>query len=1151
MQSFARSSTFILAMVCWMPTSVLAEVPTVTATGQVVDGNGDPVAGAKVLVVGNRSYPRPSHSHTGFMTGVTDERGEFAIGWPKTDRRFLQSPDVSIVAYDGDGSMAMTRMRLAQMIAGLTARVNMIDPVKQPVRIVDESGGPVVGARVSTARIGSQTVPFAIIDESGTGQSDDRGAATFAGVTSPLLKQVYVTGSKIGNHRVEVTTDADGQRVAVIRRGHALEGQLRWSDSGAPPTKLDWSGLQLTFVAGQRGESTYTWSDVAVSSSGTFTTDPLVPESTIVVPKFAADMPFALDEELFIGIDRFASSEPIEIPIRWATRVHGKIIDGADGSPVAGVLVQTYDDYEAVFSDTDGTFTTLHSSDRPSYYPTDVFGDRVMGSDFFVYPQELAIDHQVSTAPVSIQPMSSAVGRVVDEAGSAVSGATIRCEYKIGRFGNAIELYSDRDGRFEFPGVTDGSAVTLSAMTNTSEENGLMTQEPTSLVLSADASPVLVVKPRYGLRVRGRVVDSSGQPVQDAIVQVRYAELSEPENYSGPSYQAVNAFEFDAPITTDAEGRFASPATMNWQRKFSVQIQAPAKRTLATYWKDAARAGQSASDLDLGTLSMIDQPAQRTRTLRVVDGEDGRAIESARLVFLSGLHGRATARTGNDGAATLSVRDGLQLMGVAATGYRTQAISVELGTSDLPPIRLSPLASGSPPERTPVKHDATRLREATKRLLTQVAPPFQNDTTHRAQIYYTALAFADFETTLATVKMLGGKNVFGNEALGQALTGMDWLTPEQIQTAMPLADERSRLFLTLMQAGRSKDADKRLEYLGEAIVLARGQTGDDHLYAVGAVVDGLLMAGELDVAKDLLVETYELHPELAETLETGERKKMTGVARFFTPLYALIDYDAAMRLIELTASNGETGSTQAKAMVYVASQDPEGWRAIRKRDSIDAISSDAFMWFRMRFPWSNFDAALQTLEQIDERRKLVAWVQVLESDLKHADGRAVESDERLRLIREAVPMIDASEYEYDAAHASIQATKLAKVVADMDRELAEMLVFEAMWNCDLGPTIIPMEEPARLAGELAGYDEGLARALLTPMVADWSFLFGQYDQGYSFQSNGIIAAAARIDPDWAIELCRDLGERYFGDEPARKYETIKSIFDAWVGEVSR
>lgn len=548
---------------------------------------------------------------------------------------------------------------------------------------------------------------------------------------------------------------------------------------------------------------------------------------------------------------------------------------------------------------------------------------------------------------------------------------------------------------------------------------------------------------------------------------------------------------------------------------------------------------------------MTDEPVLRNRTIRVLDREDDAQITSARIVFLSGLHGRTTARTGNDATTNLWVHDGLQLMGVSAPGYRPQIISIQLGNAEMQPVRLSRLGSDDRPQRKPARGDVSIYREATKRLLSQVTPPLQNDPPHRARIYYSAMAFADFESTLATVKFLGGRKVANNATLGSALLNMDWLTPEQIQMSISLADENSRLHLALMQARGTDDENKRLEYLGEAIVLASQQSGDDHLYAVSAVADALLVADEFKVARNLLEETYRMHPELSEALNAGTQKKMIGVARYFTPLYALIDYDAAIRLIELTASNGETDAIKAKAQIYVAAHDPGRWRTIRKRDSIDSISSDAIQWFRMRFPWSDFDSGASVIEQIDDGRKLVMWVQLMESSLKHADGRTVTAETRLRSIRAALPMIEPSRYEYGTAHASIQAVKLAKLAADLDPDLAEQFLFEAIWNRDLGPTAVPMKDPAQLAGELAGYDVDLARDLVSPALGDWSFLFGQQDNSSLFQDNTIIAAAARIDPDWAISLCRDLGDRHFGDESARKYETVKSIVDAWIAESVR
>jgi protocatechuate 3,4-dioxygenase beta subunit len=124
-------------------------------------------------------------------------------------------------------------------------------------------------------------------------------------------------------------------------------------------------------------------------------------------------------------------------------------------------------------------------------------------------------------------------------------------------------------------GVHEDAAVTLTAMTDS-----MMTTEPASLLLTPDASVELMLRPRHAIKVRGRIVDSQGDPVKGAAVTIRTPQVSQQESYGGEDASAVPLLNLGAAIATDAKGHFVSPPTVDWDRRLSLEIRASDQRTL-------------------------------------------------------------------------------------------------------------------------------------------------------------------------------------------------------------------------------------------------------------------------------------------------------------------------------------------------------------------------------------------------------------------------------------------------------------------------------------------------------------------------------------------------------------------------------------------
>lgn len=1116
----------------------------INAAGRVMNSDGNPVAGVRVRIVGQRGWSFNPRKPAGSVQTITQTDGRFQTSWPETDRWFRQSPDLLVIADDGVDSLAVSKVPLRKFMAGLPLELKLADGASGSVRIVDSNGQPIQDAEVSAAKMGQYTLSYGVDAAETFGRSNLEGLVTFPGVRSVELTHVYVSSPVIGTQCLELTVDQDGQRIAVAKPTTKLWGSVSSTEDLVSGEPVDWSGLMVTLTTRQADDSSYVWSDTPVQSSGRFATGPLGDGELSILVEFPDSLPYALVPEQQFNFKRPDPGDPVDISLQRATAVTGKVIDSVDGSPLEGIYIQVTDSRPPVFSDSDGLFTFWHDQSRINYFPTDVWGRHVMGGAFFIYPQGLPEDHKLSIPSVAMEPASDAIGKVVDQDGEAVSGAIVRVEYKKERFSSSEEFYSGIDGEFRFAGITDGTGVSITAMTDT-----LMTDSSTSLTLASDSRPVLTVAPRHGLRVRGRLVDAKGEPIEKARVEVRVPTVIQKEFQSGLDNQVTAAFANAEPILTDADGRFVSPATLDWERKFSITASAARKRDLATYWRDGEPAGRSGGDLDLGDLVMLDSPESRVRSIRVVDDATGEPIESARAILLSSLHGRTAARSSSDGSLAIKATDGPCVLAIEAASYRPTIRPIDWGSDAVGEVRL--VRPGSPMDtRVGASQDVTKQRSAAQALLKLAPPPFPTGTPHRQRLYAMAMAFADFDAAVATVKMLGGKDAENNAGLGDGLVNMSWLTPAQIESAMSLADEKMQFYLRSQQAERSNDVDKKLEYLGEAIVISRARTGADRLYAIGAIVDQLLALGEVELSKELIIEGWQSNPELAAVLESGTRKKerkpMTGEARVFAPLYALIDFDAAMDFLTFAATMGEIESLQAKAMTYVAAVDADAWSAIAKRRGIKEISGEGLSWFRGGIPFANFDDAVATMAWIEPANaKIEPLLDLAESNLMKADGSQPSDAQRAAVIAEVLAICNSKDEGYSDPPISSLAARAAKLVSPWDTELAEQLLFAAFWTCEGDTTILPMNTEMLLAAELAELDVSLAEALVRPCFDDWSWLLGDRDRDVIFTGNRPLAAAAAIDPAWAVELATRLSESHFVDEPSRIYETLYSIIQQW------
>lgn len=246
-----------------------------TTVGHVVDGHGDPVAGASIFTRGIQtsgdrvSFGDFNHGNSRVDPGaVTDANGEFLITGPDSIEKWVLlvearnlSPKVfpDVVA-GGDGGLL--RLETGAMVTGLVLRDGQPFP------------GAVVGMRQVDGNAFSSVDPDTIA-------SDEQGRFTFSNV--PAVND-YAFSGVIGSMgpwalRTIVRTVGETDSVTVLpplslERGYRLEGRVVLSDGRPVP-----AGTELT-LARQLAPKPLV---LTLADDGRFAIDGLPPETIVLL----------------------------------------------------------------------------------------------------------------------------------------------------------------------------------------------------------------------------------------------------------------------------------------------------------------------------------------------------------------------------------------------------------------------------------------------------------------------------------------------------------------------------------------------------------------------------------------------------------------------------------------------------------------------------------------------------------------------------------------------------------------------------------------------------------------------------------------------------------------------------------------------------
>jgi protocatechuate 3,4-dioxygenase beta subunit len=485
-----------------------------SVSGRVLDSAGQPVVGAKVLLLTYRDEDQ-------LLLDRTIGKDPVPLGQTATDasgqfRMALEKPGQSVAIRILPAGLPSARFAGPFESSDDTDLADVQIPPSAPLsgRVVDESGKPVAGARVLV--IGSDSLAeneARVLVETRT-QADGSFSAPEASDGTRVL-YVQAAGFVPLTH---IQIERKPEERVILRTGGTIRGTI--VDSAGKPV----AGVIVT------ADEVAAESDAA----GRYEITGVAPGSREVRAVWKEE--FAARRENV----RVKKGEAVDTPLKLvrAATVTGTVLEEGTRRPVPGARVSAFASAGAPFgrrraerigrADTRGRYRVGGLASRP--YTIEAARDGYLTSSL----QHVAAGIQsAGSANLALRKAASVAGRTVDENGQPVAGARVRVTQELGlrrmmMRGPAAAVASflntgaltGPDGAFRLRNLTPARNLEIEAA-----RTGYATARRPGVTLKpGDAVKEVSLVLRKGLEARGRVLDTKGQPVAGAQVRVALHE---------------------------------------------------------------------------------------------------------------------------------------------------------------------------------------------------------------------------------------------------------------------------------------------------------------------------------------------------------------------------------------------------------------------------------------------------------------------------------------------------------------------------------------------------------------------------------------------------------------------------------------------------
>lgn len=611
-------------------------------------------------------------------------------------------------------------------------------------------------------------------------------------------------------------------------------------------------------------------------------------------------------------------------------------------------------------------------------------------------------------------------------------------------------------------------------------------------------------------RLAGRIVVDDPKTLQGLKLFV----------FSWPRTDGPNATSGWAETVPDESGRFEVPAIAVGDLHINLQGPEETRQRFVTPQNRAIDAGR------LTEVTIAERKPVKTRTLagRVVDAE-GTAVAGA-TVFQSGDAPARTETTSDaEGRFTLlGVAEAPTFVFARARGFRFAGRGVKASDSE---ITISLARDGEPPA---VKMDtlapaATREQEsaAAHRLIDAYAAKVleKGDTGDKVQVLE-VLARLDPGRTLELTegKTLTEPYLKGMIRMRVATALVDTAPDEAMAVAESIDDPTGRTIALLKAADAVPESEKakRLEVLDRALVSAKAarQPTGIRMILMAKVAERWLDMGLAERGRALLREAQPDAEQLPDAAWPGYAKGA------FAEELCQVDLGAALKLTKGLSDAREFDRHHGNIAHELAGKDPAA------AERVLGIVKDAYQRDQYSVRVVHRMASLD----LARARRLAAGV--VDPVMRgYALGMGAlglagvkKTAEATALLREAMEALETvGEYGKSPTRSPCdRASTCAALVAVAERINPE-LVPETFWRA------LSLRYPRRpeeandpsgavdvgVALLLARYDRDVARALVAPRVGPEATA-AELSAGRGL----VFAAAAAIDPDWAVQLVEGL-----------------------------
>ena len=387
---------------------------------------------------------------------------------------------------------------------------------------VEQSGGSAIaGAQVRILQLAQnpsdlvERVAGLAFPPVAFGETDDSGLARIDSLGGEFRLHVMVEAAgyqPVDGGELTLTPGETAALAVAMIPGETIQGIVR-DPAGAP---LEGARVRISTPTAETGNplSTFPRPPIITGADGRFSRDDL-PALPHLVSVFHEDFASTLRRNIQ------PSSESLDVTLKLGAVLSGTVIDAETEVPLDGANLRVHDmsgEPRTAVSSADGSFElrgltagnrsrVLVSAVRPGY-------EMVSGEPFVVV--------EGSSTSGQILPLrrnGSVRGFVIDADHNPIPDALLTAKRPIpgGLATVATITRSEADGSFHFPDVSPGTRTYLVGTHGQFVE----TRSQDFTVLSGSETVDVILTLQMGGDVRGRVIDTAGQPIPNAVIGVR------------------------------------------------------------------------------------------------------------------------------------------------------------------------------------------------------------------------------------------------------------------------------------------------------------------------------------------------------------------------------------------------------------------------------------------------------------------------------------------------------------------------------------------------------------------------------------------------------------------------------------------------------